>query len=562
VESHPPVNSVVLCSITEIGFREAAQGIAANAVVHLRCLLKMHAAYLFPLGHKASLIKVTEPRLRPIDPDKPSLGYSVEQATRIYIEVTRASHQYPAVAQSFEARDFQPRDITLLTLRTPDLVDSSDDKPLNDPMPLAGTPEDTAENRLKKINEIVGMPAKAAPHGRIRGWVDRRDPQENPSPGPLVGQLAGIVFWPRTEVGTRGTVRFRMRIDGQPTPVSMPLIFADHRAASDPATMKALAKYYRGEEVAYQEKKKKEQEKQQQKPESNGQQNPDDSEKNNTWDSDKPKEWNKVQHNGALRTYADEQNKGQCTFVTDWQLLEAVKGDSEFAFNSELVAAEQPPFYPRMAGAQVRPQQIQGLTGSTAPVLQVAYERNYVTNGFNPPESCGIADPETFLRVTNDPPPKLDMGAHGDQGGAVARPAKFIRGLNRRFGIAGPPLPDFQDCSIVPDKKSVQAVVPGQAQAPEAPAASAAATAQFVSAQVLPPPASTCSPIAARRKYDNKDLAMGHFGDDAKLFGLIRLRDFIAAITGELGEHIPQLEEITSLPATRWQSLRETLTNR
>lgn len=503
--------------------------------------------YLFPLGHKASLIKVTEPRLRPIDPDKPSLGYSVEQATRIYIEVTRASHQYPAVAQSFEARDFQPREITLLTLRTPDLVDWSDDKPLSDPMPLAGTPEDTAENRLKKFNEIVEMPAKAAPHGRIRGWVDRRDPQENPSPGPLVGQLAGFVFWPRTEVGTRGTVRFRMRIDGQPTPVSMPLIFADHRAASDPATMKALAKYYRGEKVAYQEKKK-QQEKQpdQQKPESKGQQKADDSDENKTWDSDKPKEWNKVQHNGALRTYADEQNKGQCTFVTDWQLLEAVKGDSEFAFNSELVAAEQPPFYPRMASAQVRPQQIQGLTGSTAPILQVAYETNYVTNGFNPPESCGIADPETFLRVTNDPPPKLDMGAHGDQGGAVARPAKFICGLNRRFGIAGPPFPDFKDCSIVPDKKTVQTVVPGQVQAPEAPAASAAATAQFVSSQVLPPPASTCSPIAARRKYDNKDLAMGHFGDDAKLFGLIRLRDFIAAISGELGEHIPQLEEITS----------------
>ena len=208
---------------------------------------------------------------------------------------------------------------------------------------------------------------------------------------------------------------------------------------------------------------------------------------------DKPKEWNKVQHNGALRTYADEQNKGQCTFVTDWQLLEAVKGDSEFAFNSELVAAEQPPFYPRMAGAQVRPQQIQGLTGSTAPVLQVAYERNYVTNGFNPPESCGIADPETFLRVTNDPPPKLDMGAHGDQGGAVARPAKFICGLNRRFGIAGPPLPAFRDCSTIPDAKPSQPALPEQPPVPGAPAAATAATARFVSTQVLPPPAPTCS---------------------------------------------------------------------
>ena len=64
--------------------------------------------YLFPFGHKASLIKVTEPRLRPIDPKQPSLGYSVEQATHIYIEVTRASHQYPAVAQSSKPATSNP----------------------------------------------------------------------------------------------------------------------------------------------------------------------------------------------------------------------------------------------------------------------------------------------------------------------------------------------------------------------------------------------------------------------------------------------------------------------
>lgn len=552
--------------------------------------------YLFPLGHKASLVKVTEPRLRPIDPARPSLGYSVEQATRIYIEVTRASHQYPAVAQSYEARDFQPREITLLTLRTPDLVDPADDKPLSDPV----KPDDTPEELKKKIDEIIARPAKAAPHGRIRGWVDRRDRQEIPNPGPLVGQLAGIVFWPRTEVGTRGTVRFRMRIDGQPTPVSMPLIFADHRAASDPATMEALSDYYLGDEAA--EKKKRAAEKD--KPKGQKATGP---EKGNATDADKPKEWNKVQHNGALRTYADEQRKGQCTYVTDWHLLEAAKGDSNFAFNSELVAAEQPPFYPRLAMAQVRPQQIQGLTGSAAPVLHVEYEKNYVFNGFNPPESCGIADPDTFLRVTDDPLPKLDMGDHGDQGGTVARPAKIIYGLNRRFGIAGPPPPEFKDCGT-PPKKDGESATPGQAPAPSgqappapspapvppgqtpapppAPAGQAPATPgqapapageapapqapaappatnqpvpQPISTQALPPATPVCSASDVPRKYDNKDLAIGHFGDDAKLFGLIKLRDFIAAITGELGAHIPQLEEITNFTGDQLAKVAKTL---
>ncbi|TPO13738.1 hypothetical protein [Mesorhizobium sp. B1-1-5] len=486
--------------------------------------------YLFPLCHKASLVKVTEPRLRPIDPKRPSLGYSVEQATRIYIEVTQASHQYPAVAQSFEGRDFQPREISLLTLRTPDLVDPLDDKPLIDPLPLAGTAEDLPQNRLETINRMLGS-ARAGPHGRIRGWVDRRAKGEEPR----LGQLAGIVFWPRTDIGTKGTVRFRMRVDGQPTPISMALIFADHRAASDPATLEALTKYYGGE-----------------KPESDDTLKPSKdakvAETGESKDLDKPKQWNKVEHNGALRTYADEQRKGQCTFVTDWQLLEAVKGDSEFAFNSELVAAEQPPFYPRMTKAQIRPQQIQGLTGSAAPVLEVEYEKNYVYNGFNPPEYCGIADPETFLRVTNDPLPKLNMGDHGDQAGTVARPAKVIYGLNRRFGIAGPQPAGFKDCRAVPT-------------AAEAPPQDQASTAQSPGVETNPaaggaagsPPISpgACSSGGTPRRYDNKELAIGHFGEDATLFGLIKLTVFIEAVTGDLGSHIPLLEEITNFTGTQ-----------
>jgi hypothetical protein len=183
--------------------------------------------YLLPCGHKASLIKVTEPKLRPIDPLHPSAGYTVEQATRIFIEVTRATQSYPAVGQRNAARDLQPRQIKLLTLRTPDLIDASDDQPL----PL---PEES------KRPDALAAPLKAGPHGAVRGWVNRADPGK-----PLeLARLAGKVLWPRTDIGPRGTVRFRMQIDGGSAPVSMPLLFVDHTAASDPVTIRLCGVYY------------------------------------------------------------------------------------------------------------------------------------------------------------------------------------------------------------------------------------------------------------------------------------------------------------------------------
>ncbi|MER8691548.1 hypothetical protein NKI77_04740 [Mesorhizobium opportunistum] len=457
----------------------------------------VRAGYLFPLGHKASLVKVTEPRLRPIDPLRPSAGYSVEQATRIYIEVTRASHQYPAVGQLHDARDYQAREVKLLTLRTPDLIDPADDKQLPE-QNFTGT----LQERAAAISGALQQPLIAGPHGAVRGWIDC-----SAKPGEaLPGRLAGIVFWPRTEKGTKGTVRFRMQVDGETTPISMPLMFVDHRAASDPATMKALCDYYKG-----------------------GKSN----------DSDKPKDWKRVNHFGAMRAYAEEQRKGQCTFVTDWQDTEAIGGATSFNLDAALLAAEQPPFYPQMLSAQVRPQQIQGLTGSTAPALQVSFACDYVSYGFNPPTECKIPDPDTYLVVNNNPRVMLDMGSHGDQGGTVARKAMEICGLNRRFGLAGPPVPSCTTCGpVTPREKTGSLLLDYQTSG-----------ALSASAQPATPAPGDCE--RSSKDADsilNKDLAIGHLAEDATFLGLLKLRDFIIAIAGDQisSSNIPALEEITN----------------
>ncbi|MER9119858.1 hypothetical protein NKH93_25095 [Mesorhizobium sp. M0954] len=463
----------------------------------------VRAGYLFPLGHKASLVKVTEPRLRPIDPLRPSAGYSVEQATRTYIEVTRASHQYAAVGQLHDARDYQAREVKLLTLRTPDLIDPADDKQPPE-QNFTGTPQE----RAAAISGALQQPLIAGPHGAVRGWID-----SSAKPGEaLPGRLVGIVFWPRTEKGTKGTVCFRMQVDGESTPISMPLMFVDHRAASDPATMKALCDYYKG-----------------------GRSN----------DSDKPKDWKRVNHFGAMRAYAEEQRKGQCTFATDWQDIEAVGGATSFNLDAALLAAEQPPFYPQMLSAQVRPQQIQGLTGSTAPALQVSYACDYVSYGFTPPIECQIPDADTYLVVNNNPRVMLDMGSHGDQGGTVARKAMEICGLNRRFGLAGPPIPSCTACGPTTPPQKTGSLLPDY----QTTGALLGPMSKLASLQPATPVRLGCE--QSSKDPDtilNKDLAVGHLAENATFLGLLKLRDFIIAIAGDKisSSNIPALEEITN----------------
>jgi hypothetical protein len=68
-----------------------------------------------------------------------------------------------------------------------------------------------------------------------------------------------------------------------------------------------------------------------------------------------------------------------------------------------------------------------------------------------------------------------------------------------------------------------------------------------VVAPKAPPPAKCDLWAKPDEKSYTKDLALGHFGDKARLFGLIYFSDFIKLIAGdEIGsDFIPKLEEIT-----------------
>lgn len=325
--------------------------------------------YLFPLGHKAALVKLTEPRIRLAVTDDPASGYIVEQAQRFFIEVSRDQQLYPATGQLFSGRGFPAKRVKLLTLRTPDLLD-----PTEEILGRVGTANDALKTRLR--GNVVGAVSDGA------GQPERA--------------LSGLVFWPRTDAGPAGSVRFRMLIDDSASAVSMPLLFVDNRAANDPRTVEALCKRYYSDKT-----------------------DPTDP---------KPFQHDLIAHNGVARKYADEQEPGQCTFNTDWQQV-AAEGRPGFDFDGPLQAATQPPFYPNLSVAQIRSQQIEGLKGSPAPPITVTYNKEYVRQGFG-----STAREQTFLDAV---PFDFDMGDKGDRSGGIGRMALRVVGFNRQLGPVG-----------------------------------------------------------------------------------------------------------------------------
>ena len=111
-----------------------------------------------------------------------------------------------------------------------------------------------------------------------------------------------------------------------------------------------------------------------------------------------PEKWWVMNHSGAARSYADERKKGDWIFVTDLQEIGAEgREGGGFNFSSALLSAGQPPFYPKMLRAQICPQQLQSLTGQSAPKLTVEYVADYVKKGFIPSET-GALDSALNLR--------------------------------------------------------------------------------------------------------------------------------------------------------------------
>ena len=325
---------------------------------------------LYPLGCQSSLVRTTQREIIPEYASDGSVnGIAAAAVQRLAVETTPLPKLFPAPLQPNEGRGCFARSVQVLTTRTPDLLDPLD--------ALVPTGTELQETLL----------------GRVGGSPDGK---------PFVG----LIFWPRTQPGAIGTVRFRVLQDGQPQQVPMPLLFVDNRAAHDKRTMEALQRYWNRP----------------------------------AGDDAPPRRFNVVQHGGVPRSYAEEKREGACTFITDWQEIDvAARSVEPHVITEAMEAADQPSYYPVLRQALVRPQQVATLSGSPAAPLRVRHTRRYVQEGYKAYKDDTYG--QRFLDVIGAPG-AVAMGRNGDRGGGLGQQHSTIVAFDAELG------PDMRPASV------------------------------------------------------------------------------------------------------------------
>ena len=416
----------------------------------------VYKGFLYPLGFRAALLKVTERQYLPwpatYDPDverwSGPLAYQIQ---RYVIQVANPEKSFPGIAQPFRGRGWPARSLTMLTQRTPDLLD-----------PTRATTE-----RQESAN-----------------WLELPDGQLDHA------ERSGSVFWPRTAAGESGNVRFRFTVDGRPEPVSMPLIFVDNQAAHDARTVRALQAYWNDPAArAWGQDRP----------------TPDDI---RGWEA-----LRRIEHAGVPRRYAEEDASGDTTFETQaWEVRVDSReevllprgpgnplppGESSpipWQMNAAMEGADEPPFYPRCLEAKIRHDAVARFTGNPQAGISVRFLEDYLPSGLPVlmPDECALdiakrearqaeilaeertaaegnangkptaSNPrrEAFLRIVGDVP-RQTMGRNGERSAGVVRPEMDYLFIGRKGPVGGkrPDRPG-EPPRMVPEKVEPDLVLP------------------------------------------------------------------------------------------------------
>ncbi|WP_207546450.1 hypothetical protein [Methylobacterium indicum] len=338
----------------------------------------VYKGFLFPLGHSASLVKLTERTFVGVG-DAPV----AVQIQRMFLKVGDPAKPYPAQGQPNRARRWPCGGIEILTVTTPDLVDPDGDAPDG---PVCGQGGEVTVERNGRLTFAGGSP--------------------------------GLCFWPRTASRDGAEVWFEMRVSGEAVPIRMPLIFADNRAINHPPTMAALVDYYneevensgsalrigtldrRGQPVVMGAEK-----------------TPGDTTYETAW-------W---------RVKAEGRESQAVTKGDPYE----VRNDL-YERTPLMVGQDQPPFYPLVDRARCRLTQVERLTGKAPIWVETAYDPFYVREGFPDDPSfvaagVGRNTPEAFL-VVQDSAEAVSFSGQGNLSGSVAHPEVNIVAISRTYG--------------------------------------------------------------------------------------------------------------------------------
>jgi len=359
----------------------------------------VYKGFLFPLGHRASLVKLTERTfLRDNDENGGIIRAYLRQ--RLFIRVGKPEKSYPAVGQANDGRAFPVDSLRIITTQTPDLVD-----------PYDGT----------------------APTKERAGSAGRID----------LGGRPGLAFWPRIARIAGAEVRFEMALDDSFS--DLPLIFVDNVAANDTAALQRLVAYYNMQISS---------------PDAGRDPAPlDPVEHGRTLRFG----GEKIRYAPEISVGSASLETDTWTLCVEGREAASVAvGDriddlqtfrfknNVFVFSPLLQGVDQPPFYPVIESARVRLRQNERLTGQTGGITRARLDGNYLAHGLPlalPADASGDAELATEIveaaKALNNgmqlfmvfvDQPHQTMGNKGDNSGGVFRPDGFIVGLSRSKG--------------------------------------------------------------------------------------------------------------------------------
>ncbi len=360
----------------------------------------VYKGFLFPLGHRASLVKVTERTFL-----KGPAGIKAYLRQRMYLRCSNPVKGFPAIAQPNGGRQWPINEVKILTTRTPDIVD---------PYSLQSQNKDQLFLSPTGRLEIIGRP--------------------------------GLVFWPRTAMLDGAEVRFDIECDGAKS--RCPLIFVDNVAANDTESLELLVQYYNntrpagtpGHGVAVS--------------------SPDISKVGEEAIAYNPaSHLRSLNFGGQNIRYCEEIEQGQASFETELLTLKAqgkgrrpheVKTEREsnigwegetndFDFDPILQGADQPPFYPAIETARVFLRQAERLIGNKLGARRVQFDGYHVANTFQRRGTKDELDTHNPLEIYLSIIDRVDMkmGQNGNQSGGIVRPDHVLVAVSRHRGIVG-----------------------------------------------------------------------------------------------------------------------------
>lgn len=440
----------------------------------------VYKGYLFPFGHRASLVKLTER----VFLKTPNQGYKALLRQRIFLRVGKPNKKYPAVGQPNGGRQWCASEIDLLTRVTPDIVDPT-------------TP--VGDTSSEKFEEM--------PNGKLS----------------LAG-APGLAFWPKLDLTEGGRFAFQFSLDGRPT--ALPLIFLDNVAATNPTSVKQVCDYYNGLGAG--------------KPPVEGGrlrtiplfgQKLRFAEENEAGDATFATESVLVRAQGRLRPGGSKWGGDSTLYETTGVLEGAEQPPFYPAVDKARIRIEQ---IERFTGADAGGTEVRydghyldkGFNGRRGGPVQKAI----ATADGNPLE--------VFLDLID--PVRIRMGASGDRSGGIARPESSVVALSRSKGPLGSDTPGYvltPGSSIVtPGSRAVESEIVSLAHY-FADARSPDQSAHPASAPAAAPPTLPEPDVEKRR-----EVFQSFFTGDAKLLGLISLKKLMTFF--DLGKaEVPLLKE-------------------